>query len=270
MRPVLSPTPAGLAHPHPVRRTQARARVLGLVDEGLQQPGPVAAEALEVFPHRPRRPAQHMRGQVAADNVGTNQKPAQPHHSVQVGASARVVPADPGVAGLQAPGGCREPDAAQPTVRGADQIAQLMADERPPTAGVLVFHQCIPDPTLRVGLDPNQHQVPELADLVRHIVRRRHRVREHPRPAHPGAPALRQGQRDMALRLQLAQGLSAACALPPAAGITQIERITDAIGDPPEGAHALRSCTVQHVVKSGKISPQAAPDLILNLHCHAR
>ena len=102
MRPVLSPTPAGLAHPHPVRRTQARARVLGLVDEGLQQPGPVAAEALEVFPHRPRRPAQHNErpgcGRQRRDESETGTAPP-------LGAGGRVGPRRPSRPRCRGPSG---------------------------------------------------------------------------------------------------------------------------------------------------------------------
>ena len=55
-------------------------------------------------------------------------------------------------------------------------------------------------------------------------------------------------------------------ALAPSAPIAQVERFTDAIGYLPEASDTLRRGCVEHVVKSGKIAPQAAPDLILNLH----
>ena len=82
MGAVLASAPAGLAHPHPVRRPKARPSVLALVDERLQQPGPVAVPVPEVLAYPPNHPAQHMRGQVAARDTGPNQKPAQPHHAM--------------------------------------------------------------------------------------------------------------------------------------------------------------------------------------------
>ena len=56
VRAVPAPAPAGLTHPNPVRRAHARPRVCGLVHERLQQPGPIAVEALAVGADRPRRP----------------------------------------------------------------------------------------------------------------------------------------------------------------------------------------------------------------------
>ena len=122
-------------------QVQAAGQRAGLVDEGLQQPGPIAVEAFEVFAHRTHRPAQHVGGQVAAGNVGANQHPAQPHHPVQVGASARIIPTNPGVAGLEPARRGREPHAAQPAVGGADEITQLMADKGTGAARMLVCHQ---------------------------------------------------------------------------------------------------------------------------------
>ena len=174
MGAVVASTPTGLADPDPVCRAQARPRVLGLVDEGLQQPGPIAIEAFEVFAHRTHRAAQHVGGQVAAGNVGANQQPAQPHHPVQVGASARILPSDPGVAGVEPARRGREPHAAQPAVGGAEEITQLMADKGTGAARMLVCHQGVPHQALRVGLDAHQRKVPERADLARHIVCRRH------------------------------------------------------------------------------------------------
>ena len=106
MRTVLAPAPTGLTYAHPVRRPHARPGVFGLVDERLQQPGAIAVEALAVVANRPSGPAQHVGGQVAARDVGTYQQPAQSQHPVQVSAPARVVPADPGVAG---PGAAHTP-----------------------------------------------------------------------------------------------------------------------------------------------------------------
>ena len=70
MGAVVASAPGTLTDPDPVRRAQACPRVLGLVDKGLQQPGPVAVEALEVLAHRARHPAQHVGGQVAAGHGG--------------------------------------------------------------------------------------------------------------------------------------------------------------------------------------------------------
>ena len=70
----------------------------------------------------------------------------------------------------------------------------------------------------------------------------------------------------MACCLQVGQRRAATRALPPAAPIAEIERFTNAIGDLPEAVNALRDRPVQHVAQSGEVAPQAAPNLILNLH----
>ena len=266
MGAVVAPAPTGLAHPDPVCRAQARPRVLGLVDESLQQPGPIAVEAFEVFAHRTHCPAQHMGGQVAAGNVGANQHPAQPHHPVQVGASARIIPSDPGVAGVEPARRGREPHAAQPAVGGGDEITQLMADKGTGAARMLVCHQGVPHQALLVGLDPHQRKLAQRADLVRHIVCRRHGLGEHPGPAHCACAAPWRGQRDFAHGLEVGQRLAAARALAPSAPIAQVERFTDAIGHLPEASDTLRRGCVEHVAQLGKIAPQAVSDLILNLH----
>ena len=251
MGAVVAPAPTALTDAHPVRRAQARPRVLGLVDEALQQPGPIAVEALEVFAHRTHRPAQHMGGQVAAGNAGANQHPAQPHHPVQVGASARIIPSDPGVAGVEPARRGGEPHAAQPAVGGGDEITQLMADKGTGAARMLVCHQGVPHQALRVGLDPHQRKLAQRADLARHIVCRRHRLGERPGPAHRACAAPWRGQRDFAHGLEVGQRLAAARALAPPAPIAQVERFTDTIGHPREASDTLRRGCVEHVAKLG-------------------
>ena len=66
--------------------------------------------------------------------------------------------------------------------------------------------------------------------------------------------------------LEHAQRFAAACALQPPTPVAQIEDITDVIGELPQARDALRCRTIDHIVKSGKIGPQAASDLILSLH----
>ena len=270
VRTVLAPASAGLTYSHPVRRTHARPGVFGLVDERLQQPGPIAVEALAVVADRPSGPSQHVGGQVAARNVGTYQQPAQSQHPVQVSAPARVVPADPGVAGPQAPRTGRQPHPAQPAMPGAHQIPQLRADKGSGAARVLMRHQRVPDPALVAGLHPHQRQVPNLADRAGHVNRWRHRVREHTRAPHTAASGPPPRQRDVACRFEVGQRRAAARALPPAAAIAKIERFTDPIGNLPEAVNALRYRPLQHLAQSREVAPQAAPNLILNLHAGHR
>ena len=207
-----------------------------------------------------------MRGEVAAHHAGANQKPAQPHHPVQVGATLRVVPTHPDIAGVEPARRGGEPHRAQPPVGGADQIAQLMTHERTRTARMLMGHQGIPHPALRVALDPHQLKLAHRPDRARHIVGRHHWVREHPRPVSPGALSSGRRQHDLALCLEHVQRLAAACALPPPAPVAQVERLTDPVGDLPKARQPFTAHAVEHTAKSGKIGPQAAPDLILNLH----
>ena len=244
---------AGLTHSNPVRRAHARPRLFGLVDERLQQPGAITIPTLAVVADRPHDPAQHVRGQVAAPNAGAHQQPAQAQHPVQVGAPARIVPPDPGIAGPQPPRRCRKPDAAQPAMRRTHQIPQLRAHERTGAARVLVRHQRVPDPTLLVGLHQLQGQTHNLVDRVRHVHCRRHRVREHSRTAPTAASTATRRQRDVTCRLQVGQRPAAARALPPAPPMAEIERFTDAVGDLTETAGALRDRLVQHVAQVGKV-----------------
>ena len=69
------------------------------------------------------------------------------------------------------------------------------------------------------------------------------------------------------LHPEVGQRRAATRTLPAATPIVEIERFTNAIGDLPEAANALRDRPVQYVAQSGEVIPQAAaPDLILNLH----
>ena len=131
---------------------------------------------------------------------------------------------------------------------------------------MLVRHQGVPHQALRVGLDPHQRKLAHLPERARHTVCRRHSMGEHPRLVSPGAVMSGRRQRDVAPCLEHAQRLAAACALPPAAAVAQTECITDAIGELSEAGDALMSRAVEHTANSGKIGPQAAPDLILHLH----
>ena len=70
----------------------------------------------------------------------------------------------------------------------------------------------------------------------------------------------------MARCFQLGQRLAATRALQPPAAIAKIERFTDPIGNPPDALDAARGSAVQHLAQAGKIGPQGAPYLILNLH----
>ena len=70
----------------------------------------------------------------------------------------------------------------------------------------------------------------------------------------------------MARCFQLGQRLAATRALQPPAAIAEIERFTDPIGNPPDALDAARGSAVQHLAQAGKIGPQGAPYLILNLH----
>ena len=126
-----------------------------------------------------------------------------------------------------------------------------MADKGTRAARVLMVHQGVPNQALRVGVDPHQRQLAQLPDLSGHIVRWRHRVREHPCPAPPGAVASWRGERNMTGAVEHAQRLGAACALQPPAPVAQMECITDVIGDLPQARDPLRCRTVQHIVKSG-------------------
>ena len=86
----------------------------------------------------------------------------------------------------------------------------------------------------------------------------------------PDAAPARTRQRNVTGALKNAQRLDAACALQPPAPVAQIEGITDTVSEASQARHTLRTRTVDDIVKPGQISPQATPDLILNLHAAHR
>ena len=140
-------------------------------------------------------------------------------------------------------------------MRRTHQIPQLHADERTGPARVLIRHQRVPDPPLLVGLHQLQGQTLNLADRARHVHRRRHRVREHTRPAPTTASIATRRQRDVAGRLQVRQRPAAARALPPAPPVAEIERFTHAVGDLTETADPLRDRLAHHVAQAGEVVP---------------
>ena len=205
-------------------------------------------------------PTQDVRSQVAARHPGADQKPAQSHHPVQLVAAPRVVPANPGIARLLAPRGGRKADATQPAVRGAHQIAQLMADPRPRRhAGARVPSACSRSSCCASLSTSTNSRSPSPPHRGRHRARRRHRLRQHPRLAQHPATAPRRWQRNLARCFQLGQRLAATRALQPPAAIAKIERFTDPIGNPPDALDAARGSAVQHLGTGGQDWPAGCP-----------
>ena len=218
MGAVVASAPAGLADPDPVRRAQARPGVPALVDEGLQQLGPAAVETLEVLAQRPRRPAQDMGGEIATRHAGANQEPAQPRHPVQMGAALRIVPTHPGVAGVGPARRGGEPHRAQPS-RGRSRpdggpehprTDPHRADAHAPSRCSTPSAACPSRPAPAQARAPRR---PCPAHRVPAPLRARAPAACVPRRVMPGL-----GQRDVALCLEHAQRLAAACALPPGRG----------------------------------------------------
>ena len=217
-RPQVSPT-----------RTQLAARTLAPVcsvssTNVLQQPGAITVQTLAVVAGPRGRPGPTgERPGCGTPMPGRTRNRHSPQHPVQVSAPAHIVPADPGVARLQAQRTRRKPDAAQPAMRRVHQIPQLRAHKRTGAAWMLVRHQRVPDPALCVGLHQHQPQVPQRADRVGHVHGRRHRVRQHARRTarHPPPERRHRRQQDMAGRLQVGQRRAATRALQPAAPITE-------------------------------------------------
>ena len=161
----------------------------------------------------------------------------------------------------------RKPDAAQPAMRRAHQIPQLRNRQTGPaprgcSCAISVFQtrRC-PSVSTRTSAKSAQ-----LADRARaRPLPAKHRVRQHTRAAHTAATANRVRQRDMACRLEVGQRRAATRALPPAAPIAESERFTNAIGDLPEAVRLARPPRPARRA-AGEVAPQAAPNLILNLH----
>ena len=70
----------------------------------------------------------------------------------------------------------------------------------------------------------------------------------------------------MTTGLEHPQRFAAACPLQSAATVAKTKCITDPIGELSPACDALQTRTVDHIVKSGKIGPQAATDFVLSLH----
>ena len=198
---------------------------------------------------------------------GADQKPAQSYHPVQLVAAPRVVPANPGIARLQAPRGGRKADAtAASRARSPPDSAVDGRPTAPRHAGARVPSACSRSSAAR-----RSRPAPTADPRARP-------PRPAPRaPASPVAPA------------------PAACAAPrhgAAAVAAQLGPLLPARPTPGGNSRAAtarghrgnrtlhrpdrqparrsrdaaRGSAVQHLAQAGKIGPQGAPYLILNLH----
>ena len=267
VRAVPAPAAAGLTHPNPVRRApRSPPRV-----RPRRRTFPAARGGSRGDARSRRRPRVRPGPARARPSCGTGCRgvPAAGTDPAP-GADGRAGPYRPTRPRCRGPAGRRahaaNPTPAQPAMRRTHQIPHLRTDKRTGSTRVLVRHQRVPDPTLRVGLHQRQRQMPDRADCGRHVYGRRHRVREHTCAAHTAARAPTSWQRDVAGRLQVGQCRAATRPLPPAAPIAEIERFTHAVGHLPKAANALRDRPVQHRAQSAEVAPKAAPDLILYLH----
>ncbi len=260
---VLPAAARGLAQAPPVGRPQAGA-VEGRRDEGLDQPRREAEARGEVGPEAAQKPAERMRGQIAAAHVRSDQEPGQADHPVQMVPARRRVPADPAVPRRELQGRRRHPCRTEPAVLGPQEIPQLPADQRPGAPRMLAVHQPMPDLVVRRVRDQNQRETPDLADLRRNIPRRRHRRR--PAPPDTGSSGSPPGRKPHpAGPLQGPQGRQAGGDLRPPAAVTEAE-----FGAQPSGkSRAVRNVArfqnpgdMAHRLRPGKLMP----DLMLSIH----
>ncbi len=94
---VLAAPPRRAPDANEVRCLEAGPVPVGL-DKRLHQPRAIAVASLEIFPQAAQHTAQHMAREVTATHPGTDQKPAQAHHTVQMGSTLLVAPRHPRVA----------------------------------------------------------------------------------------------------------------------------------------------------------------------------
>ncbi len=128
------PAPGRHVDMDPVRRPQADP-AMRRTDKGLDQQRGNAIAGRIVVGQAAETQAEHRRGQGSAGQTGTDEKPCQSDHPVEMGLPAGRIPADPPVARLQDQGrGCNHATA-EPAVIRADQIPQLPPDMKPGPSG---------------------------------------------------------------------------------------------------------------------------------------
>jgi hypothetical protein len=92
-----------------------------------------------------------------------DQETTQVDDTMQLLSACLCIPADPLVSILELQGRCAEPQATEPAMCRANQVANLCADQGTPPSGVLLDHQLVPESDLSIGLHPNQLKRLDLA-----------------------------------------------------------------------------------------------------------
>ena len=263
---VLAPAPTGAPQQRPVRRPVARARVLGRVDEALDQPRMIAVATLEMCRQHPQRLAEHPRGQVVTLHHRTDQKPAQAHHPMQVGAALRLVPPYPALARGEFERRAGKTHRPQPAMRRAHQVAKLVPGERRRSERMLTTHQLRPHPAQGLVGDFHQLDGAHLRHLRGHRERSGHGGVE---PARTGVARCearcRQLQRTGAL--EFAQRLEGGAALGAPPGVAQLEALTHLFGER-SAVRGLRRKQANLLKRHGRT--QRTLDEVLGFHASHR
>ena len=202
------PRPWVWPHRDPVGRPVAGPPVVLGVDEGLEQPGAVPVGADPVLGQVPDRERQDVRGQVGYLDPGHDQEARLADHLVEVGPPRGLAPANPGVAGRQAPGRGAERHPAQPAALAAEEVALLGSDQRSAAQRVVAGEEVIPPGRPRRSTaDPHQLDGAEVRQPAPDRVRARscRLTQAMNRTAHT---SVRSRQRHQASPLQLDQRLA--------------------------------------------------------------
>ena len=199
-----------------------------------------------------------------AVHIGTDQKPAQSDHTVQVGAPCFHIPANPPVPIVKLQCRGSKPRRTKPTMLRVDQVSKLPPHKRSSTSWMLTDHHLIPDPHLFHCLYADKVQSTHFSHFPRNAFRDGDRFRKPPRATvyrlHQGL-----GQTNVATGLQVSKSLEATAGLP----------ITPAVEEHVVCADLFRDTRAVHTAPLIKDGPymlddfgarQRSFDLVLCLH----
>jgi len=236
----VAPTALGLADLDPVGRFVTDAFIGGRIDEALHQPGTQAVAALEIRGDAACAKAEHVRGEIRAAQAGPDEKTGHVDEPGQMGRALGVAPAQMRVAPLQIQRCAAEADAAEPAVLGADQVAELTADQPGVVQGVLPNHQFVPDEQMFARVHLQQFQSFELGEFLGHAAGGGDTLGQARGRTATDARARAGGrrQRPVARRFEFAQRSGGGGDLPVAFGIAQVQPAAELFGQC--GARGLR------------------------------
>ena len=198
---IIAAPPGGITEIGPVRRPVAATTVASAIDKRLHQHGRLAVDTGPVVRESCQHRGEHMGGQPRDSELASDQETRVAHNALEVLATARIIPADPGVAGVQPP--CRRREGERGHIAemlAAHPISQAPPNQRSGTEKMLRVEQRLPAFTRPVAVDRLAAQFAQIAEpmhlnrgipvCTRPIIQCRQtdcrRIHERTVPAHDG------------------------------------------------------------------------------------